>query len=235
MVIGLLIVTAIPTVTGIAEAVHQQRSQNQEKAEAERMKKALLLSSGAPAAPLAEQGLLEAPDILSVHGKLVVLRDGKAWLDEVNPAARKTTTAHTAQAFYVSYPFPDHLKERGPKRGLVSSVATDPPMLNWIFVDKDTGELRYGNRTASMEHVVGSWDWTEGKEGLDLEGVGVFVAVEEEEREVDGAVVPGGWALRFGGAAEVEGVRALVGGRKCVPVELKRKELEEEDEEEEKE
>ena len=64
-------------------------------------------------------------------------------------------------------------------------------MLNWIYVDNTTLELKYGNRTASIQHIVGEWDWTEDEAGLTLEGWEGFVAVEEEEK--DGLR----WALYF--------------------------------------
>lgn len=59
-------------------------------------------------------------------------------------------------------------------------------MLNWIYVDKNTLELKYGNRTQSIEHIVGHWDWTEDESGLLLNGKELWAAVEEEE---------GVWAL----------------------------------------
>lgn len=65
---------------------------------------------------------------------------------------------HPFTGFYVMYPDED----RSPtQRGLVSTISVDPPMLNWIYVDSETFELRYGNRTQSIEHTVGPWDWTE--------------------------------------------------------------------------
>ena len=65
--------------------------------------------------------------------------------------------------------------------GLVSQVRDDPPLLNWIYVDKDTYELRYGNRSASYEHHVGPWDWTEEDEtGVTFDGREGFMAVEDK-------------------------------------------------------
>ena len=58
-------------------------------------------------------------------------------------------------------------------------------------MDNTTLELKYGNRTASIQHIVGEWDWTEDEAGLTLEGWEGFVAVEEEEK--DGLR----WALYF--------------------------------------
>jgi hypothetical protein len=63
--------------------------------------------------------------------------------------------------------------------GLVSQVRADPPLLNWIYVDKNTMELRYGNKTASIEHHVGPWDWTEDEQGITFEGTDAFWAVED--------------------------------------------------------
>jgi hypothetical protein len=59
-------------------------------------------------------------------------------------------------------------------------------MLNWIYVDKNSLELKYGNRSQSIEHLVGHWDWTTDETGITLEGEEPFAAVEEE---------PGVWAL----------------------------------------
>ncbi len=65
-------------------------------------------------------------------------------------------------------------------------------MLNWIYAHRETGELRYGNRTQSKEHVVGSWDWTEDLEGLVLEGREGFVVVEEVDGEEEVKMEEGG-------------------------------------------
>lgn len=77
--------------------------------------------------------------------------------------------------FYIHYP------DENKVMGLVSMVSDDPPMMNWIYVDRNTLEVKYGNRTASREHVVGPWDWTEDEVGVTLEGEERFVAVEEQE------------------------------------------------------
>lgn len=63
--------------------------------------------------------------------------------------------------------------------GLVTQVRDDPPLLNWIYVDKDTMELKYGNKTASIAHHVGPWDWTEDEEGITFDGKELFTAVED--------------------------------------------------------
>ena len=63
--------------------------------------------------------------------------------------------------------------------GLVSQVAVDPPLLNWIYVDKHTMELKYGNKSASITHNVGPWDWTEEEEGVTFDELESFTAVQD--------------------------------------------------------
>lgn len=61
----------------------------------------------------------------------------------------------------------------------MSQVQVDPPLLNWIYVDKETMELRYGNKSKSVEHNVGPWDWTEDQEGVIFDEMEAFTAVED--------------------------------------------------------
>lgn len=92
----------------------------------------------------------------------------------------------------------------------MTRVSDDPPMLNWIYVDKNTLELKYGNRTQSREHHVGPWDWTEeNEEGVTFEGWEGFVVVEEEVGRGRGG---GEWALYFD--RNDDGLRGVVDGRR---------------------
>lgn len=62
-----------------------------------------------------------------------------------------------------------------------SKAKAGKPKLNWIYVDKDTMEVKYGSRKEAKEHIIGPWDWTEDDEqGLTLDGEERMVAVEEE-------------------------------------------------------
>lgn len=41
-------------------------------------------------------------------------------------------------------------------------------------------ELKYGNKSASIEHHVGPWDWTKDEEGITFDGKAKrFIAVED--------------------------------------------------------
>lgn len=83
---------------------------------------------------------------------------------------------HAFAGFYIQYPDDDRCP---PERGLVSTISDDPPMLNWVYCDKNTYELRYGNRSASIEHIVGEWDWTDDESCVTLDGWEGFVAIDE--------------------------------------------------------
>ena len=82
--IGMLAVTSIPTVIGVAEGVSEQRKQNQAKADERRMAKFYLDVR-------CEDGPEEARNI---HGKRAVVRDNKACLSmllELNCGNRQVT------------------------------------------------------------------------------------------------------------------------------------------------
>ncbi|KAI9877088.1 MAG: hypothetical protein M1830_004834 [Pleopsidium flavum] len=208
MVIGLLTLAAIPTTIGVAEGVSHQRRQNADAADEKRMAKFHVDVYCDAKSSRREE----------VHGKRLVLRDDKVYIDDAD-ASKRSRPAHPVTAFYIAYPD----EERAPTLGLVSTIADDPPMLNWIYVDKETLELRYGNRTQSREHHVGPWDWTKGEdgegdgEGLVFEGWEGFVVVEEGD---------GKWGVRFDrrddGLKGVEGVK----GKRVLQVSLERRLIE---------
>ena len=204
MVIGLLTLASIPVVTGVAEGVSHQRTAIERLKDEKRMAKFFIdvyCDS-------------KSSKIKHVHGRRVVLRDGKLWIDEHTPALR-SLPSYTAKAFYLVYPddevrwmilqdmeargiraeFADTgLQQRNPPpMGLVSQVQDEPPLLNWIYIDRRTMEVKYGNRTESRQHAVGPWDWTVdpevpnedifGGKGITFEGEELFMAVEDESGE----------------------------------------------------
>lgn len=111
----------------------------------------------------------------------------QVYLDDPDPSKR-AIPSFTSLAFYIEYPELEETKHLKRGLGLPTYVAENPPLLNWIYADKDTHELKYGNRTQSVEHIVGPWDWTEDERVILLEEKNAFIAVEEGEGE---------WALYF--------------------------------------
>lgn len=88
---------------------------------------------------------------------------------------------HPFAGYYL--PYPDTKYE-----GLVSTTTENPPILNWIYVDKDTYEVKHGVRAQAQPNITGPFDCTRQDRRLTLEGWEGFVAVEEED---------GLWALYF--------------------------------------
>jgi hypothetical protein len=95
-----------------------------------------------------------------------------------------------------------------------------PPALGWIYVDRDTREVKYGNKTTSMPHIVGRWGWTEDEVGVVLNSKReMFVAVEEEDDM---------WAVYWDRKGDGAG---LPEGKKVLEISMERQSIEEEKEE----
>ncbi|KAF7335420.1 hypothetical protein MVEN_02194900 [Mycena venus] len=125
---------------------------------------------------------VNCPDSRAVDGKIVVLRKQRLYLDDSDPAHRTFDDGHPFSGFYIEYPV-------GKKPlGLVSTISKEPPELNWIYADSQTLELKYGNKTASQNHIPGPWDWTDDQEALMLDGWESLVALEES---------PGVWVVHY--------------------------------------
>lgn len=103
---------------------------------------------------------------------------------------------HPFAGYFLPHPSKDFGRQG---EGLVSTISDDPPQLNWIYVDKDTNEVKHGNREASEGHILGPWDVTKMDRRVTLEGWEGFVAVEYGPRE---------WALYFD--REDDGLNGIV-------------------------
>ena len=200
MVLGLLAIAAIPTTIGVSESISEGRKEKDPDTEKEQMRKFNLEC-------FCETNSQKAKDIDGGH---VVLRGEKLY---IVPRQSLPDTSHSFEGFYIEYPDPE--RPRPLPLGLVSTISKDPPMLNWIYVDENTREVKYGNRTQSRVHTVGSWGWDAGEEGgaggLTLEGTEGAVAVEAD----------GGWEIRW----EDEDGNIGVEDRRKLTVSLERKML----------
>ncbi|KXS17468.1 hypothetical protein M427DRAFT_110245 [Gonapodya prolifera JEL478] len=124
----------------------------------------------------------------SPNQRLVVLREGNLYLDDMEESRRQFPDGHPFSGFYVDYPFRG---EQPPPVGLVSTISVDPPKLNWIYVDGATLEVKYGNKTQTLsdaENIITPWDWTDDESRVTLEGWEGFVALEK---------TPGSWVLCY--------------------------------------
>ncbi|RDW90218.1 uncharacterized protein DSM5745_01993 [Aspergillus mulundensis] len=203
--IGLLAITAIPTVTGIALGCSEQRKQNSREDDEKRMAKFYTDVE-------CTEDVEEADEL---DGKRVVLRNNKVYIDDPNPANRKIES-HAGQAFYIDYPEPDHMKDLKRGLGLVSTIQDSPPMLNWLYCDKDTHELKYGNRTQSCEHVPAPWNWTDKETTIVLERCWGFYAVKEKDEQ-------GNWAWAVYLDRDGDELQRVLGDREGVVVGIRLK------------
>jgi hypothetical protein len=94
------------------------------------------------------------------------------YVDDPDPEKQQFPDGHAFSGFYP-------VEEKPQPLGLVSTISKDPPVLNWIYVDNVTLELKYGNKTQSLPHSYAPWDWTEDQQAVTLDGWEGFVVMEE--------------------------------------------------------
>lgn len=90
--------------------------------------------------------------------------------------------------------------------------------LNWVYVDRETHEVRYGVKSVAMSHLTGPWDCTAVDKRMTFEGWEGFVAVQEDDGE---------WALYFDRDDDGLQGEGLIGGqgpRRMLEVQLQRRE-----------
>jgi hypothetical protein len=63
----------------------------------------------------------------------------------------------------------------------VTTISDDPPQLNWIYIEKDTYEIKYGLKVEAEPHLVGPWNSTEIDKRLTFDGWEGFTVVEVED------------------------------------------------------
>ena len=118
---------------------------------------------------------------------------------------------HPFAGYYLPYRDAGH-------EGLVSTITNVPPVLNWIYVDKDTYEVKYGVRLDAQPNITGPFNCTRQDRRLTIEGWEGFVAVKEEGEKGEQL-----WALYYD--RDDDGLRGKLGfGRTVLEVELRREE-----------
>ncbi|TKA33177.1 hypothetical protein B0A50_00730 [Salinomyces thailandicus] len=183
--------SAIAVTTGVAQGVSEQKRVNADASNQVRMLKFHLDTS------------LEGVNGGALHNAIITLHDDKVWVEPKDPETGWPVegAGHPFTGFYIAYPD----DARPYTRGLVSTISVDPPVLNWVYIDKDTLELKYASRSGSIEHHVGSFDWTgdEDGSGVTFDEWEGFVAVKEEGGK--------GWGVYFD--LEDDGLKGVAKGR----------------------
>ncbi|KAH0562292.1 hypothetical protein GP486_003010 [Trichoglossum hirsutum] len=190
MVLGIITaIAACPAIIGTTEAVRQgQRTNAREKHRG--LKSNLIVSCSGTSYGSSE-----------INGGAVVLRDNKLYI---------AADGHPFAGYFLPYPDQDWGRKG---EGLVSTITVEPPQLNWIYMDRDTYEIKYGTRVMSEHHLVGPWDCTRIEKRITLEGWEGFMAVEEEQKS---------WALYFD--RDDNGLEGKVSEKRMLEIELTRKE-----------
>lgn len=200
----LLALTTCPAMLGTQEAIRQ--SQSKERREEHRARRCNLITSCVKSSIRSRE----------INGRRVVLRDHKLYIDtatapeDVDDNEKNNSTPDAGHPFAGYFlPYPDSAHE-----GLVSTITDEAPILNWIYVDRETCEVKYGVRLDAQPHATGPFDCTRLDRRMTLDGWEGFVAVEE---------YPAVWALYFD--LEDDGLRGKVPfGTRVLEVELSRRE-----------
>lgn len=217
MALPIVSTTAVSVVTGVAQGVSEQKKVNADASNQTRMLKFhvdVLVDPKFHSRVQRDGSQSRTRASSELHNGILTLRNDKVWIDVKSPITRQPENIdhHPFTGFYIAYPDDN----RGYTRGLVSTISRDPPVLNWIYVDKDTFEVKYASRSGSIMHHVGDFDWTtEENEGscITLDGWEGFLAVEEDGGK--------GWALYFDW--DDDGLKQKKKGRKAVEIHLQRR------------
>ncbi|KAI9798684.1 MAG: hypothetical protein M1833_004673 [Piccolia ochrophora] len=199
MVLGILTaIAACPAIVGTTEAIrHGQRSNAKEKHRGRKSNLVISCESNTPSGR-------------TVNGGTVVLRDQKLYVAVPPVNGQPDHSGHPFAGYFLPFPEQDWGRKG---EGLVSTITVEPPQLNWIYVDEETYEVKYGTRADCDDELVGPWDCTRIDKRLTLEGWEGFVVVKEG---------PGEWALYFD--RDDDGLSEKVSKKRVLEVELVRKE-----------
>lgn len=194
MVLSMLVaIIAAPGLLGSQEAIRQ--SQSKEKREEHRARRCNLIATCVKSSIRSRE----------INGRPVVLRNGKLWIDTGTDDGEPL--GHPYAGYYL--PYPDSSYE-----GLVTTITDAAPIMNWVYIDKETHEAKYGVRVDAQPNLTGPFDCTRQDRRMTFEGWEGWCAVEE---------AAGLWALYFD--VSDDGLRSKVApGTRVLEIELSRKE-----------
>jgi hypothetical protein len=194
MVLSILIAAIIaPGLLGSQEAIRQ--SQSKEKREEHRARRCNLIATCVKSSNRSRE----------INSRQVVLRNGKLWIDTGTEDG--SPLGHPYAGYYL--PYPDTKYE-----GLVTTITDVAPIMNWVYIDKDTHEVRYGVRADAQPNLTGPFDCTRQDRRVTFDGWEGFCAVEQ---------APGLWGLYFD--RDDDGLKGKVEpGKRVLEIELSRKE-----------
>ncbi|KAI4595713.1 hypothetical protein KJ359_006704 [Pestalotiopsis sp. 9143b] len=106
----------------------------------------------------------------TLEGRNIVLSGDKLYVDTGTDP--NLDFGHQFAGYYL--PFPE-----APYDGLVSTICDDPPIMNWIYVDRNSYEVKFGTRPFAEAHYAGPFDCTRQDRRLIFAGWEGFLAVRD--------------------------------------------------------
>ncbi|KAF2460439.1 hypothetical protein BDY21DRAFT_361394 [Lineolata rhizophorae] len=198
MVVSMILaLSTAPGLLGTQEAIRQ--GQSKERREEHRARRCNLIVTCVKTSSKSRE----------INGRRVILTNDKLYIDTgpLDGSEDGEPWGHPFCGYYLPYPDTEY-------EGLVSSITDEAPIMNWIYVDRETYECKYGVRAAAQPNLTGPFDCTRQERRMTFEGWEGFVAVEEG---------PGIWAVYFD--REDNGLRQkIIPGTRVLEIELTRKE-----------
>ncbi|KAM0816835.1 hypothetical protein AB5N19_02637 [Seiridium cardinale] len=113
-----------------------------------------------------------------LEGRSVVLSGDKLYIDTGTDP--DVPFGHPFAGYFLAFPEAKYA-------GLVSTICDEPPIMNWIYVDRSSYEVKFGTRAWAEPNYSGPYDCTRQDRRLTFGGWEGFVAVKEGDF----------WALYF--------------------------------------
>ncbi|KAI1394389.1 uncharacterized protein F4822DRAFT_424868 [Hypoxylon trugodes] len=162
----LTFLVAFSAVVGTSEAIRQIQSDARRKEHRSRKNNLIVrCSKSSQYSPILE-------------GRHVVLSGDKLYID--TGTDYEQVFGHPFAGYFLPYPDTKY-------SGLVSTICDEPPIMNWIYVDRNTYELKFGTRPWAQPNWPGPFDCSRQDHRLLFAGWEGFFAVQEGDF----------WALYF--------------------------------------
>ncbi|KAB8216190.1 hypothetical protein BDV33DRAFT_233666 [Aspergillus novoparasiticus] len=188
MVIGIAMMSAmVPTIIGLNEATKGARESEDKRRENEKKSRFHLVAA-------CDIGADSESRRQEVHNASVYLGSDK----KLTPHLKLYITKHPTPSMTA---FNGHFFElpdlaQGNLNGLVAISGETPPTLRWVYLDKDTYEMRWGGKQDREGHIGGPFDLTRDGDYIALNDTQRWLALRLEDTEQDGAESGAGvWRL----------------------------------------
>ncbi|KAI1643973.1 hypothetical protein F4815DRAFT_450046 [Daldinia loculata] len=162
----LTFLVAFSAVVGTSEAIRQIQSDSKRKEHRSRKNNLIVrCPKSSQYSPILE-------------GRRVVLSGDKLYIDTGTDYDQ--AFGHPFAGYFLPYPDSKY-------SGLVSTICDEPPIMNWIYIDRNTYEIKFGTRPSAQPNWPGPFDCSRQDRRLTFSGWEGFLAVKEGDF----------WALYF--------------------------------------